>query len=159
MANNKSLGRAKDTKNDEFYTQLSDIEKELRYYKEHFKGKTVFCNCDDPEESNFWKYFELNFDELQLKKLVATHYEKEKPSYKLELVADIDGDGKITSKDIIKIPLRQNGDIRSPECIEILKEDDIVAKNPPFYLFREYVTKLIEYDKKYILIGNIKAIQ
>ena len=158
MANNKALNNASKAKKDEFYTQITDIEKEMRYYREHFKDKVILCNCDDPEESNFWKYFELNFDELQLKKLVATHYEKEKPSYKLELVADIDGDGKITSKDIIKTPLRQNGDFRSPECIEILKEADIVATNPPFSLFREYVAQLIEYDKKFIIIGNLNAI-
>ena len=155
---NKDFHKAIRNRKDEFYTQLTDIEKELRHYKEHFKGKIIFCNCDDPEESNFWRYFELNFDELQIKKLVATHFEAEKPSYKLELTADIDGDGKITSKDIVKTPLKQNGDFRSPECIEILKEADIIITNPPFSLFREYVAQLMEYEKKFIIIGNQNAI-
>jgi len=157
MAGNKTLARAKDTKNDEFYTQLSDIEKELKYYKEYFKGKTIFCNCDDPETSNFWLYFELNFSVFGLKKLVATHYEKEKPSYKLELVKDENEDGKIDKLDIVKTKLRQNGDFRSPECIEILKEADIVITNPPFSLFIEYLLQLIEYNKKFIIIGNLNA--
>ena len=118
-AKNANLNKAGLAKEDEFYTKITDIEKEMRHYKEHFRGKIIFCNCDDPQESNFWRYFELNFDELGLKKLVSTHFETEEPSYKLELTADIDGDGKITSKDIIKTPLKQNGDFRSPECIEI----------------------------------------
>ena len=155
---NKSLARAKDTKNDEFYTQLTDIEKEMKYYRSYFKGKTIFCNCDDPEYSNFWKYFELKFEELGLKKLIATHYETEKPSYKLELMADVDGDGRITGKDIEKTALRQNGDFRSPECIEILKEADIVITNPPFSLFRQFLAQLIEYNKEFIIIGNQNAI-
>ena len=131
---NSNLHKAKTEKNDEFYTQLSDIEKELKHYKEHFKGKVIFCNCDDPEWSNFWKYFELNFDFLGLKKLVSTHFEKDKGSYKLEIIGDINGDGKVTNKDIIRTPLKQNGDFRSDECIEILKEADIVVSNPPFSL-------------------------
>ena len=151
---NKDFHKAIRNRKDEFYTQLTDIEKELRHYKEHFKGKIIFCNCDDPEESNFWRYFELNFDELLIKKLVATHFEAEKPSYKLELTADIDGDGKITSKDIVKTPLKQNGDFRSPECIEILKEADIIITNPPFSLFREYVAQLMKYDKQFLIIGS-----
>lgn len=158
MADNKILSKAKEQKNDEFYTQLSDIEKELRHYKEHFRGKVVFCNCDDPEESHFWKYFELNFEELGLKKLVATHFEREIPSYKLELTADRDGDGRITSRDIVKTPLRQNGDFRSPECIEILKEADIVVTNPPFSLFREFIAQLVEYNKKFVIIGRMSAL-
>lgn len=157
-AKNANLNKAGLAKEDEFYTKITDIEKEMRHYKEHFRGKTIFCNCDDPQESNFWRYFELNFDELGLKKLVSTHFETEKPSYKLELTADIDGDGKITSKDIIKTPLKQNGDFRSPECIEILKETDIVITNPPFSLFKEYVEQLIEYKKKFIIIGRETAI-
>ena len=157
-AKNANLNKAGLAKEDEFYTKITDIEKEMRHYKEHFRGKTIFCNCDDPQESNFWRYFELNFDELGLKKLVSTHFETEKPSYKLELTADIDGDGKITSKDIIKTPLKQNGDFRSPECIEILKEADIVITNPPFSLFKEYVEQLIEYKKKFIIIGRETAI-
>lgn len=158
MAKNTDLRKAFKAKKDEFYTQLTDIEKEMRYYKEHFKGKTIFCNCDDPEESNFWRYFELNFEELGLKKLIATHYETEKPSYKLELKADLDGDGRITNKDIIKTPLKQNGDFRSPECIEILQEADIVITNPPFSLFREFLSLLVEHNKHFIIIGNVNAI-
>lgn len=158
MASNKDLRKASKAKKDEFYTQLSDIEKEMYYYQDHFKNKIIFCNCDDPEDSNFWKYFELNFTRLGLKKLVATHYDTEKRSYKLEIVRDEDGDGIITSKDIIKTPLRQNGDFRSPECIEILQESDIVITNPPFSLFREFVHLLMEYNKKFIIIGNQNAI-
>lgn len=159
MATNKDLNKAGQNKKDEFYTQITDIEKEMRHYKDHFKGKTILCNCDDPEYSNFWKYFELNFDVLGLKKLIATHYDSEKPTYKLELMCDVDGDGKITSKDIVKTPMKQNGDFRSPECIELLKEADIIATNPPFSLFREYIAQLFEYDKKFIIIGNINAVK
>lgn len=154
----RKLHRAKSSKEDEFYTQLSDIEKEMKYYINQFKDKVIFCNCDDPEYSNFWKYFELNFTVLGLKKLVATHYETDKPSYKLEIIKDLDGDGIITSKDIIKTPLKQNGDFRSPEAIEILKEADIVITNPPFSLFREYVAQLMDYNKKFLILGNQNAI-
>jgi len=155
---NKSLHRANISKNDEFYTQLTDIEKELQYYKEYFKNKIIFCNCDDPEESNFWKYFSLNFEFLKLKKLIATHFGNGKPSYKLEIVKDINKDGKINKLDTTKTKLKQNGDFRSPECIEILKEADIVVTNPPFSLFREYIAQLIGYNKKFIIIGNQNAI-
>src|SRR3990167_5914874 len=157
-SSNKNLKSANRAKSDEFYTQLSDIEKELGNYKDHLKNKVVFCNCDDPEESNFWNYFALNFEHLGLKKLVSTHYEMEKPSYKLEIVKDKNKDGKINKLDTIKTPLKQNGDFRSPECIEILKEADIVVTNPPFSLFREYVAQLIGYNKKFIIIGNQNAI-
>lgn len=157
-SSNANLSNAKREKNDEFYTQLSDIEKEMGHYKEHFKWKIVFCNCDDPEESNFWKYFELNFEYLWLKKLISTHYETEKPSYKLEIVWDINSDGKVNKLDIIKTPLKQNWDFRSPECIEILMEADIVVTNPPFSLFREYVAQLIEYNKKFVILWNSNAI-
>lgn len=157
MANEK-LKQAKQEKKYEFYTQLTDIEKELKYYKNEFKGKTIFCNCDDPEWSNFWKYFELNFDHLGIKKLISTHYEDNKPSYKLEIIGDITGDGKVDHKDIIKTPLKQNGDFRSPEAIEILKEADIVITNPPFGLFREYISQLDEYGKDFIIIGNTNAL-
>lgn len=155
---NKQLKIAQKQKKDDFYTQITDIEKELKFYKGYFKGATIFCNCDDPETSNFWKYFELNFEAFGLRKLISTHFDATKPSYKLELMADIDGDGRITGKDILKTPLKQNGDFRSPECIEILKEADIVITNPPFSLFREYVAQLIEYNKKFIIIGNVNAI-
>lgn len=155
---NRTLARAKDTKNDEFYTQLSDIEKELRYYKEYFTDKIIFCNCDDPLYSNFWKYFQLNFYNFGLKKLISTHYDKTEPSYKLEIIARENQDtGQINLPDYIKTPLKQNGDFRSPECIEILKQADIVVTNPPFSLFREYISQLIEYKKKFIIIGNLNA--
>ena len=151
---NKNLTAAKNAKNDEFYTQLTDIEKELMHYRDHFKDKIVFCNCDDPTYSNFWKYFHLNFERLGLRKLIATHFDSEKPTYKLEYVGGNDGDveaGVITE-------LMQNGDFRSPECIELLQEADIVVTNPPFSLFREYVAQLMEYGKKFVIIGNMNAI-
>ena len=144
----KKLTVAKTRKYDEFYTQLSDIEKELQHYKEHFKGKVVFLNCDDPEDSNFWKYFALNFKFLGLKKLISTHFDNGKPSYKLEK----------TNGDTIKTCLKQNGDFRCPECIEILKEADVVVTNPPFSLLREYIAQLMEYHKKFIIIGSINAL-
>lgn len=158
MASNRDLAKAQQAKKDEFYTQLSDIEKEMKYYQEQFRDKVIFCNCDDPVDSNFWKYFELNFTKLGLKRLISTHYETDKPSYMLEINRDENGDGLITSKDIIKTKLKQNGDFRSPECIELLKQADIVITNPPFSLFREYVAQLMEYDKKFIIIGNVNAI-
>ena len=130
---NVTLKKAKQNKQDEFYTQIKDIEQELKHYKKHFLRKIVFCNCDDPEWSNFWKYFELNFDYLGLKKLISTHYEENKPSYKLEIIGDVTGDGKVDYKDIIKTPLKQNGDFRSPEAIEILKEADIVVTNKEIF--------------------------
>jgi len=157
-ASNTNLRKANKAKNDEFYTQLSDIEKEVWHYKEHFKNKVIFCNCDDPEESNFYFYFAQNFEFLGLKKLISTHFEAEKPSYKLEIVADINHDEKINKLDTIKTPLTQNGDFRSPECIEILKEADIIVTNPPFSLFRDYVAQLMEYKKKFLIIGNLNAI-
>ena len=155
---NTNLNKANKAKNDEFYTQLSDIEKELWHYREHFKWKTIFCNCDDPEESNFWNYFALNFEYLWLKKLVSTHFEAEKQSYKLEIIWDINKDWKVNKLDTIKTPLKQNWDFRSKECIDILKESDIIVTNPPFSLFREYVAQLFEYDKKFILLWNMNAI-
>lgn len=148
VGKNKNLNDAKKGKQDEFYTQLTDIEKELKHYKEHLKGKVIFCNCDDPEESNFWKYFYLNFDHIGLKKIIATHYDPTKPTYKMEY------DGKNLSR----TDLLENGDFRSPECIELLKEADIVVTNPPFSLFREYVAQLMEYEKKFLIIGNMNAI-
>ncbi len=147
---NKNLHNAKKGKNDEFYTQLSDIEKELKHYKEHFYGKTIYCNCDNSEFSNFYKYFKTNFDNLGLKKLISTHYDENKPTYIVECHG--------SNVDDIKTELKQNGDFRSDECIELLKETDIVVTNPPFSLFREYVALLEEYDKKYLIIGNKNAI-
>jgi len=145
---NKALHKASVNKNDDFYTSLTDIEKELGHYKEHFKDKIIFLNCDDPEESNFWKYFALNFKFLGLKKLIATHFQTKKPSYKLEK----------NNGETIKTKLKQNGDFRSPECIEILKEADIIVTNPPFSLFREYVAQLMKYNKKFLIIGNQNAL-
>ena len=152
-AKKSSLIKAKEKKNDEFYTQLTDIEKELVHYRHHFKDAVVFCNCDDPEWSNFWKYFHLNFEFLGLKKLITTHYDPTEPTYKMEYEGGNDAD--ITAGTIT--PLKTNGDFRSPECIELLKEATIVVTNPPFSLFREYVAQLIDYDKKFIIIGNQNA--
>lgn len=155
---NKNLTKAKAAKNDEFYTQLSDIENELRHYRDFFKGKVVFCNCDDPEYSNFWKYFQMNFFFLGLKKLISTHYEPGGKSYKMEIVSADLPTGQLGIPDYVQTPLEGDGDFRSDECIEILKEADVVVTNPPFSLFREYVSQLMEYEKKFIIIGNINAI-
>ncbi len=155
---NSNLNRASIAKNDEFYTRLTDIEKELGHYKEHFKNKIVFCNCDDPKESNFFKYFVLNFKFLGLKKLISTHYNKNSNSYKLEVTEDINNDGIVNLDDAIKTELVGDGDFRSDECIEILKEADIVVTNPPFSLFREYIAQLINYNKNFIVIGSENSI-
>lgn len=160
ISDNKNLCLAKKKRMNEFYTQLTDIEKELKHYKNHFVSKTVFCNCNDSEESNFWKYFSLNFDKLKLKKLITTGFinskmddsHKEKSSYRLEMYRD--ENGLHTDKKALK----QNGDFRSPECVELLKEADIVITNPPFSLFREYVAQLMEYNKQFLIIGNKNAI-
>lgn len=156
-AKNSSLNRAIVAKEDEFYTKITDIEKEIRHYKEQLRGKTIFCNCDDPEYSNFWRYFQLNFYELGLKKLISTHYEAEKPSYRMDIVSTDNGE-QCGIPDYVKTPLKQNGDFRSPECIEILKEADVVITNPPFSLFREYIAQLIELGKEFLIIGNQNAI-
>ena len=151
---NHNLTSAKRAKNDEFYTQLTDIEKELVHYKDFLQGKIVLCNCDDPRWSNFWKYFHLNFSHIGLKKLIATHYDAEQTTYMLEYEGGNDADieeGKET-------PLQQNGDFRSPECIQLLQETDVVITNPPFSLFREYVAQLIEYKKHFIILGNMNAV-
>ena len=124
-------------------------------YKKHFKNKVVFCNCDDPEISNFYFYFAKNFENLGLKKLISTHFESSKPSYKLEIVKGTNNDGKIDELDTIKTPLKQNGDFRSNEAIELLKEADIVVTNPPFSLLREYIKQLFDYDKKFLIVANI----
>lgn len=148
------LTAAKNAKNDEFYTQLVDIENELKHYKEHFKGKVVYCNCDDPEWSNFYFYFKAQFNNLGLKKLITTHYEPDnKASYAIIREA-----GKKYKSEPPKIPLKSNGDFRSEECIEFLKQADIVVTNPPFSLFREYVAQLMEYKKKFLIIGHQNAI-
>lgn len=176
--NNSNLGAAKRAKNDEFYTQLTDIEKELRHYRKHFKDATVLCNCDDPFESNFFKFFVLNFKRLGLKKLIATCYEgsavaeyrdgKAKP-YKavVTTVHDTTGDGGVDMEDVRNlfelgenelVELEGNGDFRSEECLALLDEADIVVTNPPFSLFREYVSILMEHEKKFVIIGNMNAI-
>lgn len=158
---NSSLGAARKAKNDEFYTQLSDIEKELRNYRDHFRGKTIFLNCDDPEWSNFWVYFRNNFNFLGIQRVIATHYtgisEGGAPSYALELVRGPNGEDVDVEKPI-RTELTGDGDFRSPEAVEYLKQADIVVTNPPFSLFREYVAQLIEHDKKFVLIGNTNAI-
>ena len=186
---NKNLNAAKEAKKDEFYTQLSDIENELRHYRQHFRNKTVLCNCDDPYESNFFKFFASNFNALGLKKLICTCYdgspvqgtellldfgdttkdEPKKIAYKVEIteVTDVNGDGRVdlgdvqyllkNDKNVLSL-LKGNGDFRSEECIELLKEADIVCTNPPFSLFREYVAQLMKYQKKFLIIGNQGAI-
>src|SRR3989339_1234608 len=197
MANkslNSNLHKASKAKKDEFYTQLIDIEKELKHYKEQFRGKVVYCNCDDPFESNFFKYFAANFNALGLKKLIATSYKpspiantqldlfgnikelstpKGRPKitankFIINEVNDIDGDGAFDLRDIAEqlkanknnewAPLEGEGDFRSAESIELLKQADIVVTNPPFSLFREYVAQLMEYNKKFLILGQQGAV-
>ena len=184
----KDLAQAKDTKKDEFYTRRSDIEKELVHYREYFRNKVIFCNCDDPYESNFFKYFALNFNAFGLKKLIATCYdgspiaqqelplfpeaetEPKRKAYKVEIseVPDLDGNGSTDLTDVqlllkssdhnVKSELKQNGSFDSPECIELLKQADIVVTNPPFSLFREFLSLLDKYEKQFIIIGNTNAL-
>lgn len=183
----KNLNAAKAAKKDEFYTQLSDIERELQHYWPHFRGKTVLCNCDDPYESNFFKYFALRFNQLGLKKLICTCYngspvqgnellihfdgfddEPKKVAYKVEIteVSDLNGDGAVDLSDVRYLLQNdknilgtlQTGDFRSQECIELLKQADIVVTNPPFSLFREYLAQLVEYGKKFLIVGHQNAI-
>lgn len=202
MAGNDNLHASRSGKTDEFYTQLSLVESELKHYKQHFKGKTVLCNCDDPYESNFFKYFAMNFNALGLKKLITTCYaaspvtgeefqyyvnkcgqlsflpsknnvplqtENERKPYKVEIteVTDENGDGRIDLSDVEYLMrnkqntmtlLDGDGDFRSPECVELLKEADIVVTNPPFSLFREYMALLMEYEKDFVIVGNINNI-
>ena len=164
----KQLQRAKNAKNDDYYTLLSDIEKELKHYKNHFKGKVVFCNCDDPRVSNFFHYFSYNFKQLGLKKLITTCYknqnkelfskEKSEKAIYLEYTGS-KNQNRIPNTTEIKIKhLNGDGDFRSQECIELLKQSDIVLTNPPFSLFREYAEQLIKYNKKFVIIGNKNAI-
>lgn len=191
MSGNKNLHMSRGDKADEFYTQLTLIEKELKHYKAFFKGKVVLCNCDDPFESNFFKYFAMNFNTLGLKKLIATCYatspiaytqltlfgsetivgkeESKKKPYKIEIteVADENSDGRIDLSDVEYLLrnrknalalLQGDGDFRSAECIELLKQSDVVVTNPPFSLFREYIAQLMGYAKDFIVIGNQNAI-
>ena len=155
MSTNANLHKAKDAKNDEFYTQLTDVSKELMHYKQHFKDKTVLCNCDDPTLSAFWKYFHLNFSALGLKKLISTHYDKTQPTYKMEYTGGDDNDIEVG----VKTSLEGNGDFRNQECLDILDEADIVVTNPPFSLFREYVAVLMEHKKKFLIIGSLNAVK
>lgn len=162
MAGNRSLQKAKATKADEFYTRREDIESELFHYARFFDSKTVYCNCDDPKTSEFWRFFVRNLKAWNLKKLIATHYEPnlDDRSYKLELVGDANSVGGIERScepTITELPC--NGDFRSRACVELLEEADIVVTNPPFSLFREYVTQLIEYDKKFVVIAPFSGIK
>ncbi|MBB5224998.1 adenine-specific methyltransferase EcoRI family protein [Treponema ruminis] len=165
---NERFDNAKRNKNDEFYTRLEDIEKELGHYKENFKNKTIFCNCDDPRISNFFKYFALNFNNFGIKKIISTCYKNQD----VDLFTQNDCEKAVyieytgnpndpTSTDFSTIEVKQlkgDGDFRSQECIELLKQADIVVTNPPFSLFREYVAQLIKYDKKFIIVGHQNAI-
>lgn len=181
------MSDAKKAKKDEFYTQLTDIERELQHYWAHFRGKIVLCNCDDPYESNFFKYFALRFNQLGLRKLICTCYngspvqgnelllhfegfdeEPTKIAYKVEIteVKDENGDGAVDLADVRYLlqndknvmSILQTGDFRSKECIELLKEADIVVTNPPFSLFREYIGQLMQYGKKFLIVGPQNAI-
>ena len=184
---NKNLNAAKTAKKDEFYTEMIDIERELKHYWQHFRGKVIFCNCDDPYESYFFKYFALHFNHLGLKKLICTCYngspvqgnelvidfgdfsdEPRKVAFKVVIteVKDLNGDGAVDLSDVRYllqndknvISTLKTGDFRDPECIELLKEADIVVTNPPFSLFREYIAQLMEYEKKFLIVGKIMAI-
>lgn len=165
---NSSLAKARDAKQDEFYTQLSDIEKELKHYKKYFKGKVVYCNCDDPRVSGFFHYFSYNFEKLGLKKLIATCYKSgerdlfssndAEEAIMLVYTGDKDNNNVPDPSEIGIVKLKGDGDFRSEESIELLKQADIIVTNPPFSLFREYVAQLIEYNKKFLIVGNQNAI-
>ena len=161
MTKNNNLHTAKATKNDEFYTQLEDIENELKYYKDYFKGKVVYCNCDgflNEEKSNFFVYFSLNYEFLGLKGLICTKYNPNGKGRKYEYYGDLNGNNYPDEEEIFTSDLEGDGDFRSEECIEILKKCDIVCTNPPFSLFRQYVAQLFEYKKDFLIIGNVNAI-
>lgn len=165
---NSRLHTAKNAKKDEFYTQLSDIENEMKHYKNHFKGKVVYCNCDDPGVSNFFKFFSNNFEHFGLKKLITTCYKNQdrdlfsRHDSEKAIWLECEGtenENQIPSREETKVRhLKRDGDFRSAECIELLKQADIVVTNPPFSLFREYVAQLMEYDKKFVIIGSMNAI-
>ena len=154
MADNSQLGNAKRVKNDEFYTRMEDINSELTHYEKHFKNKTIFCNCDNPTWSAFWKYFHLNFSALGLKKLISTHYDKTEPTYKMEYEGGDDNNIEVG----VKTPLEGNGDFRNQECLDLLDEADIVVTNPPFSLAREYLACLVEHKKKFLIVGDMNWI-
>ena len=149
-----NLRKAKEAKNDEFYTLFTDVSKEMRHYEAHFKDKIILCNCDDPTWSAFWKYFHLNFSALGLTKLISTHYDGNEPTYRMEYTGGDDNNIDVG----VKTPLEGNGDFRNQECLDILDEADVVVTNPPFSLFREYVSVLMEHNKKFLIIGNKNAI-
>ncbi len=167
-AKNSNFHSAKDNKQDEFYTQLSDIEKELKYYKHHFKDKIVYCNCDDPRVSNFFHFFSYNFEKLGLKKLIATCYKSQEvdlfsqndneQAIYLEYNGDKNGNFVPDPNEIGIKPLKGDGDFRSKESIDLLTQADIVVTNPPFSLFREYIAQLMEYDKKFVIVGSQNAV-
>ena len=168
MPDTRTLNSAKRTKHNEFYTQLSDIENELRFYKPHFMGKVVYCNCDDPRVSNFFQYFSLKFEDLGLKKLITSCYKNqeidlfskhdcEKAIY-LEYEGDQDGNRRADSDEIEVKYLKGDGDFRNAECIKLLQQADVVCTNPPFSLFRQYISQLMKYEKKFLIIGNMNAI-
>lgn len=161
MTKNNNLHTAKATKNDEFYTQLEDIENELKYYKDYFKGKVVYCNCDgflNEEKSNFFVYFSLNYEFLGLKGLICTKYNPNGKGKKYEYYGDLNGNNYPDEEEVFASELEGDGDFRSEECIELLKKCDIVCTNPPFSLFRQYVAQLFEYHKDFLIIGNVNAI-
>lgn len=155
---NANLSNAKRAKNDEFYTQLLDIENELKHYKSHFAGKVVYCNCDDARKSNFFRFFQKKFNDYGLKKLITTSYNENGHGSVLVYEGDTNGNGKLDDNEVKVSELKGNGDFRSEECIEYLKESDIVVTNPPFSLFRDYIATLVQYDKKFLIIGNPNAI-
>jgi hypothetical protein len=149
MSKNSNLHKAKGVKNDEFYTRLEDIEKELSNYRQHFENKIVYCNCDSVPESQFWVYFHTHFAELRLKKLVATHFNRHNFTDKYEYCGGNDADVAVHTS----VPLNSHGDFRSPQCIAVMKEADIVVSNPPFSLCREYVNRIVKNNKKFLFIG------
>lgn len=155
---NVNLSNAKKAKNDEFYTQLSDIENELKHYKNHFAGKVVYCNCDDARKSNFFRFFQKKFSDYGLKKLITTSYNENGHGSVLVYEGDTNGNGKLDDNEVKVSELKGNGDFRSEECLKLLKEADIVVTNPPFSLFRDYIATLVEYGKKFLVIGNQNAI-
>lgn len=162
MARNSTLNRAKVAKQDEYYTRREDIEAELSHYERFFRGKVVYCNCDDPVTSEFWQFFARNYHPWGLKKLLATHYEPNEKNftYKLDLSKDTNGDGVINLFDEPEIiPLQCNGDFRSADCIEILKEADIVCTNPPFSQVRDYLVQLLEYNKDFVCMAPLNAVK
>ena len=158
MSGNRPLHAAKRTKKDEFYTQLSDIEKELRHYRQHFAGKVVYCNCDDPTVSNFYRYFRLNFGKLRLKELVTTCYQSQQYDAFSQHDQESSVGVRFTSAGEMPFHLREDGDFRSQECIDLLKAADIVVTNPPFSLFREHVAQLVDHGKQFLIIGHQNAI-